>query len=77
VQQFVNAGMEIRLQPDKTQRYVITGRASGKVTEIVVEAGQSHVVSAATESLRIEAFDASPTKAAGAEGGIDFRLTQI
>jgi len=77
VQQFVNAGMELKLQPDKTQRYVITGRATGKVSEVTVEAGQSYVVNAETESLRVEAFDAAPKAAAGPEGAIDFRLTQI
>lgn len=76
MQQFVNAGSELRLQPEKTQRYVITGRATGKVTEVVVEAGHSHVVSAETESLRVEAFDAAPVKGPAPEGGIDFRLTQ-
>jgi len=77
VQQFVNAGSELKLQPEKTQRYVITGRATGRVVEVVVEAGQSHVVSAQTESLRVEAFDAAPQKGTNPEGGIDFRLTQI
>jgi hypothetical protein len=76
VQQFVNAGSQLRLQPEKAQRYVITGRATGRVTEVIVEAGQSHVVSADTESLRVEAFEATPQKSANPEGGIDFRLTQ-
>jgi len=77
VQQFVNAGSELRVEPDKTQRYVITGRATGRVTEVIVEAGQSHVISAAAESLRVEAFDATADKSANPEGSIDFRLTQI
>jgi hypothetical protein len=76
VQQFVNAGQHVKLQPEKTQRYVITGRATGKVTEIVVEAGRAHTVSAETESLRIEAFDAAPQKA-HQDGALDFRMTNI
>jgi hypothetical protein len=76
VQQFVNAGQELKLQPEKTQRYVITGRASGKVTEIVVETGRSHTVRAESESLRIEAFDAS-AQTDHEEGGLDFRMTSI
>ena len=77
MQQFVNAGSELRLQPEKTQRYVITGRATGRVTEIIVEAGHTHVVNAETESLRVEAFEATAQKSASPEGGIDFRLTNL
>lgn len=74
--QFVNAGTELKLKSEKTQRYVITGRATGKVTEIVVEAGQTYTVSASTESLRIDSFEVAAA-AGGPEGGIDFRLTQV
>ena len=77
MQQFVNAGSELRLQPEKTQRYVITGRATGRVTEVIVEAGQTHVVSAETESLRVEAFEATAQKSANPEGVIDFRVTNL
>ena len=74
--QFVNAGTELKLEPEKTQRYVITGRATGKVIEVVVEAGQTHTVSAKTESLRIDSFEVNAA-AGGHEGSIDFRLTQV
>jgi hypothetical protein len=74
--QFVNVGTELRLHSDKAQRYVITGRASGLVSEVVVEAGKAHVVSATNESLRVDAHDVQAA-GKGPEGGIDFRLTQV
>ena len=73
--QFVNIGTELRLQSDKAQRYVITGRATGRVSEVTVEAGKPYVVSATTESLRVDTHDAQAAK--GPEGGIDFKLTQV
>jgi hypothetical protein len=76
VAQFVNVGSELKLHSDKAQRYVITGRATGKVTEVLVEAGGAHTVSAdGGESLRVEAFDVDTSNKP--EGGIDFRLTQV
>ena len=74
--QFVNIGTELRLQSDKAQRYVITGRATGRVSEVTVEAGKPYVVSATTESLRVDTHDAQAV-AKGPEGGIDFKLTQV
>ena len=73
--QFVNAGTALKLEPEKAQRYVITGRATGKVIEIVVAAGQVHTVDAKSESLRVDAFDAVAD--AQHDGGIDFRMTQV
>jgi hypothetical protein len=74
--QFVNVGTELRLLSDKAQRYVITGRASGRVTEVTVEAGKPYVVSATAESLRVDTHDAQAV-AKGPEGGIEFKLTQV
>ena len=75
--QFVNVGTDLRLHSDKAQRYVITGRASGRVTEVMVEAGKPYTVSATTESLRVDAHDVQGTNQGRPEGGIDFRLTQV
>ncbi len=73
--QFVNAGTALKLEPEQAQRYVITGRATGKVIEVVVAAGQTHTVDAKSESLRIDAFDVESD--GQHDGGIDFRLTQV
>ena len=73
--QFVNAGTSLKMESDKARRYVITGRASGRVTEVVVAAGQAYTVDASAESLRVDAFDVQSE--GQHDGGIDFRLTQV
>ena len=74
--QFVNAGSKLKLESKTAQRFVITGRASGNVLEATVGPGQSFTVSANSESLRVDAFEAE-IEQKGPEGGIDFRMTQV
>ena len=57
--QFVNAGTKLKLESETAQRFVITGRASGSVIEAVVGPGQSFTVSANSESLRVDAYEAA------------------
>lgn len=73
--QFINAGTQLKLESEKAQRFVITGRASGNVIEAIVSPGQAFTVSADSESLRVDAFDVEPE--GQHEGGIDFRMTQV
>lgn len=73
--QFVNAGTKLKLESETAQRFVITGRASGNVIEAIVGPGQSFTLSANSESLRVDAFEA---ELEGNElGGIPFHLTQV
>ena len=73
--QFVNAGTKLKLESETAQRFVITGRASGSVIEAVVGPGQSFTVSANSESLRVDAYEAEIE--GNAMGGIPFQMTEI
>ena len=73
--QFVNAGTKVKLESDGRRRFVITGRASGNVIEAVVGPGQSITVSASSESLKVDSFEAE-SEAAEHGGALEFKMTE-
>ncbi len=73
--QFINAGATLKLEAEKAQRFVITGRASGSVIEATIGAGQSLSITANSESLRVDAFE--PELEADEVGGIPFQMTGL
>jgi hypothetical protein len=75
INQFVNVGSKLKLESETPRRFVITGRASGTTIEAVIGAHQSFTVSASSESLKIDSFEAEP-ESAGALGALDFRMTE-
>ena len=73
--QFINAGAKLKLESETAQRFVITGRASGSVMEAIVGPGQSFTVTANSESLRVDAFEAELE--GNEHGAIPFQMTQV